>query len=180
MDSPEVADGTQVGAAGGSSELDLGKGTCLLLGATRRSGAEAVSLTSASCLARTLGGTRRKQRVTGSISSLYSSVVAGWPNVWLLSSPISRVMATHLCPFTPQEVTGHCSFGLLSPFPAFIHRLSAAPHWTALPCLVPLAAYSCSYMVLVGLIPSNVQALIEHLLGTPGLFRCWKTGPTID
>lgn len=34
----EVADGTQVGTAGGRSELDLRKGTCLLLGGTGRSG----------------------------------------------------------------------------------------------------------------------------------------------
>lgn len=48
-------------------------------------------------------------------------------NTWLLSSPISRVTATHLYPFIPQEVTGHCSFSLLSPFPTFINRLSDAP-----------------------------------------------------
>lgn len=42
--SPEVADVTQVGVAGGSSELDLGKGTYLLLGPLGGQGQTSLSL----------------------------------------------------------------------------------------------------------------------------------------
>lgn len=141
--SPEVADVTQVGVAGGSSELDLGKGTYLLLGPLGGQGQTSLHPVDGSkelglphvihahlsqsslidlrlLLSSDIG--RQPQEAESDREHFFSLFFChGWldsvSNVWLLSSAISRVTATCLFPFTPQKATSHCSFGLLSPFP---------------------------------------------------------------
>lgn len=142
--SPEVADGTQVGAAGGSSELDLGKGTCLLLGppggqgerlhsssshpvdgskelgsqsvSSMHSCPDAVSLNSGSCLARTLGGTRRKRSVTGEhFFSLF--FCHGWlgPCTKCLASVKPYLQGDSYPPFSLYTSRSHWSLLFWSP-----------------------------------------------------------------